>query len=154
MDQLFLFVLIQLETTWRETRTSSRTIIWNTRIINSAARKWRRNWATSYQSYQVKQFCLCLREREMHVQRIQWKSLPQMMINCHLTYTMLVPWYCYSILPLRCVVSLAGMIDCPGVQDGSSLRSLIEKPPVCGNSFSPLTGALLTGFRLHTGPVN
>uniref|UniRef100_A0A9J8DCG6 Mediator of RNA polymerase II transcription subunit 19 n=1 Tax=Cyprinus carpio carpio TaxID=630221 RepID=A0A9J8DCG6_CYPCA len=49
---------------------------------------------------------------------------------------------------------LPGMIDCPGIQDGSSLRSLIEKPPVCGNSFSPLTGALLTGFRLHTGPVN
>lgn len=45
------------------------------------------------------------------------------------------------------------MIDCPGNQDGSSLRSLIDKPPVCGNSFSPLTGALLTGFRLHTGPV-
>uniref|UniRef100_A0A672SN33 Mediator of RNA polymerase II transcription subunit 19 n=1 Tax=Sinocyclocheilus grahami TaxID=75366 RepID=A0A672SN33_SINGR len=48
---------------------------------------------------------------------------------------------------------LPGMIDCPGIQDGSSLRSLIEKPPVCGNSFSPLTGALLTGFRLHTGPL-
>lgn len=50
-------------------------------------------------------------------------------------------------------VCAAGMIDCPGNQDGSSLRSLIDKPPVCGNSFSPLTGALLTGFRLHTGPV-
>ncbi|KAB5570989.1 hypothetical protein PHYPO_G00219790 [Pangasianodon hypophthalmus] len=48
---------------------------------------------------------------------------------------------------------LPGMIDSPGIQDGSSLRSLIEKPPVCGNSFSPLTGALLTGFRLHTGPL-
>uniref|UniRef100_A0A8K9ULT3 Mediator of RNA polymerase II transcription subunit 19 n=1 Tax=Oncorhynchus mykiss TaxID=8022 RepID=A0A8K9ULT3_ONCMY len=48
---------------------------------------------------------------------------------------------------------LPGMIDCPGTQDGSSLRSLIEKPPVCGNSFSPLTGASLTGFRLHTGPL-
>ncbi|KAM3612519.1 uncharacterized protein V6R79_009574 [Siganus canaliculatus] len=48
---------------------------------------------------------------------------------------------------------LPGMIDCPGTQDGSSLRSLIDKPPVCGNSFSPLTGALLTGFRLHTGPL-
>lgn len=51
------------------------------------------------------------------------------------------------------MISLSGMIDVPGVQDGSSLRSLIEKPPVCGNSFSPLTGNLLTGFRLHTGPV-
>ncbi|XP_068181146.1 mediator of RNA polymerase II transcription subunit 19-A isoform X1 [Antennarius striatus] len=48
---------------------------------------------------------------------------------------------------------LPGMIDCQGTQDGSSLRSLIDKPPVCGNSFSPLTGALLTGFRLHTGPL-
>uniref|UniRef100_A0A8C9RBU0 Mediator of RNA polymerase II transcription subunit 19 n=1 Tax=Scleropages formosus TaxID=113540 RepID=A0A8C9RBU0_SCLFO len=48
---------------------------------------------------------------------------------------------------------LPGMIDSPGSQDGSSLRSLIEKPPVCGNSFNPLTGAMLTGFRLHTGPL-
>ncbi|KAK3573185.1 hypothetical protein QTP86_015100 [Hemibagrus guttatus] len=49
---------------------------------------------------------------------------------------------------------LPGMIDAPGLQDGSSLRSLIEKPPVCNNSFSPLTGTMLTGFRLHTGPVS
>ncbi|XP_061102829.1 mediator of RNA polymerase II transcription subunit 19-B isoform X1 [Conger conger] len=48
---------------------------------------------------------------------------------------------------------LPGMIDSPGSQDGSALRSLIEKPPVCGNSFSPLAGALLSGFRLHTGPL-
>ncbi|XP_056312706.1 mediator of RNA polymerase II transcription subunit 19-B [Danio aesculapii] len=48
---------------------------------------------------------------------------------------------------------LPGMIDSPGIQDNSSLRSLIEKPPVCNNSFSPLTGAMLTGFRLHTGPL-
>ncbi|XP_063045887.1 mediator of RNA polymerase II transcription subunit 19-A [Engraulis encrasicolus] len=48
---------------------------------------------------------------------------------------------------------LPGMIDVPGGQDGSSLRSLIDKQPVCGNSFSPLTGNLLTGFRLHTGPL-
>lgn len=46
------------------------------------------------------------------------------------------------------------MIDSPGIQDNSSLRSLIEKPPVCNNSFSPLTGVMLTGFRLHTGPVS
>lgn len=59
---------------------------------------------------------------------------------------------CY-ILVLSFLSGGAGMIDCPGTQDGSSLRSLIDKPPVCGNSFSPLTGALLTGFRLHTGPV-
>ncbi|KAA0722117.1 Mediator of RNA polymerase II transcription subunit 19-B [Triplophysa tibetana] len=48
---------------------------------------------------------------------------------------------------------LPGMIDSPGIQDNSSLHSLIEKPPVCNNSFSPLTGAMLTGFRLHTGPL-
>ncbi|XP_062851409.1 mediator of RNA polymerase II transcription subunit 19-B isoform X2 [Trichomycterus rosablanca] len=47
---------------------------------------------------------------------------------------------------------LPGMIDISGHQDGSSLHSLIEKPPVCNNSFSPLTGTMLTGFRLHTGP--
>ncbi|XP_062851408.1 mediator of RNA polymerase II transcription subunit 19-B isoform X1 [Trichomycterus rosablanca] len=48
---------------------------------------------------------------------------------------------------------LPGMIDISGHQDGSSLHSLIEKPPVCNNSFSPLTGTMLTGFRLHTGPL-
>lgn len=51
-------------------------------------------------------------------------------------------------------LSVTGMIDSPGIQDNSSLHSLIEKPPVCNNSFSPLTGAMLTGFRLHTGPVS
>ncbi|XP_059816485.1 mediator of RNA polymerase II transcription subunit 19-A-like [Hypanus sabinus] len=48
---------------------------------------------------------------------------------------------------------LPGMIDLPCTQDNSSLRSLIEKPPICGNSFTLLTGTLLTGFRLHTGPL-
>ncbi|XP_059498885.1 mediator of RNA polymerase II transcription subunit 19-like [Stegostoma tigrinum] len=38
-------------------------------------------------------------------------------------------------------------------QDNSSLRSLIDKQPICGNSFNLLTGTLLTGFRLHTGPL-
>ncbi|MGH0177309.1 UNVERIFIED_CONTAM: hypothetical protein FKN15_074950 [Acipenser sinensis] len=40
----------------------------------------------------------------------------------------------------------------PGTQDTSSLHSLIEKPPICGNTFNSLTGTLLTGFRLHAGP--
>uniref|UniRef100_A0A673NAB7 Mediator of RNA polymerase II transcription subunit 19 n=1 Tax=Sinocyclocheilus rhinocerous TaxID=307959 RepID=A0A673NAB7_9TELE len=40
---------------------------------------------------------------------------------------------------------LPGMIDSPGIQDNSSMRSL--------NSFSPLTGAMLTCVRLHTGPL-
>ncbi|MBN3292297.1 MD19B polymerase, partial [Polypterus senegalus] len=48
---------------------------------------------------------------------------------------------------------LPGMIDMPGSQDNSSLRSLIEKHPICGNTFNPLTGTLLTGFRLHAGPL-
>ncbi|KFO56890.1 Mediator of RNA polymerase II transcription subunit 19, partial [Corvus brachyrhynchos] len=47
---------------------------------------------------------------------------------------------------------LPGMIDLPGSHDSSSLRSLIEKPPICGSSFTPLTGAMLTGFRLHPPP--
>lgn len=62
-------------------------------------------------------------------------------------------WRKFPRLRFSFLVCATGMIDCPGNQDGSSLRSLIDKPPVCGNSFSPLTGALLTGFRLHTGPV-
>lgn len=48
---------------------------------------------------------------------------------------------------------LPGMIDLPGSHDNSSLRSLIEKPPICGSSFTPLTGTMLTGFRLHAGPL-
>lgn len=48
---------------------------------------------------------------------------------------------------------LPGTIDMPGSHDNSSLRSLIEKPPICGNSFNPLTGTMLTGFRLHPGPL-
>lgn len=74
-------------------------------------------------------------------------------IICHCRFFMLISHISlvmHTCFFLRCT---AGMIDCPGTQDGSSLRSLIDKPPVCGNSFSPLTGALLTGFRLHTGPV-
>uniref|UniRef100_A0A8V5FZI9 Mediator of RNA polymerase II transcription subunit 19 n=1 Tax=Melopsittacus undulatus TaxID=13146 RepID=A0A8V5FZI9_MELUD len=48
---------------------------------------------------------------------------------------------------------LPGMIDLPGSHDNSSLRSLIEKPPICGSSFTPLTSTMLTGFRLHAGPL-
>ncbi|NXP83217.1 MED19 polymerase, partial [Ramphastos sulfuratus] len=48
---------------------------------------------------------------------------------------------------------LPGMIDLPGSHDSSSLRSLIEKPPICSSSFTPLTGTMLTGFRLHAGPL-
>ena len=36
----------------------------------------------------------------------------------------------------------------------SSLRSLIEKAPITGKEFIPLSGSALTGFRLHPGPVS
>ncbi len=36
----------------------------------------------------------------------------------------------------------------------SSLRSIIEKPPITGKELSLLTGGQLTGFRLHPGPVS
>uniref|UniRef100_G3MLK0 Mediator of RNA polymerase II transcription subunit 19 n=1 Tax=Amblyomma maculatum TaxID=34609 RepID=G3MLK0_AMBMU len=49
--------------------------------------------------------------------------------------------------------NLPGNIDAPGDQDNSSLRSLIEKPPVGGKELLPLTGAQLVGFRLHPGPL-
>jgi len=35
----------------------------------------------------------------------------------------------------------------------SSLRSVIEKPPIVGKELAPLSGHSLTGFRLHPGPV-
>uniref|UniRef100_T1J6F6 Mediator of RNA polymerase II transcription subunit 19 n=1 Tax=Strigamia maritima TaxID=126957 RepID=T1J6F6_STRMM len=49
--------------------------------------------------------------------------------------------------------NLPGMIDMPGHQDNSSLRSLIEKPPIGGKELIPLSGSQLLGFRLHTGPL-
>ncbi|XP_046556820.1 mediator of RNA polymerase II transcription subunit 19-like [Haliotis rubra] len=48
---------------------------------------------------------------------------------------------------------LPGNIDSPGMQDNSSLRSLIEKPPIIGKELSSLAGSALTGFRLHPGPL-
>jgi len=49
--------------------------------------------------------------------------------------------------------SLPGMIDVPGSQDNSSLRSLIDKPPIGGKEICPLTSSQLSGFRLHPGPL-
>ncbi|XP_074640164.1 mediator of RNA polymerase II transcription subunit 19-like [Tubulanus polymorphus] len=49
--------------------------------------------------------------------------------------------------------NLPGNIDTPGIQDNSSLRSVIEKPPVTGKEILPLSGASLAGFRLHPGPL-
>merc|ERR1711881_801873 len=48
---------------------------------------------------------------------------------------------------------LPGVIDTPGSQDNSSLRGLIEKPPVCGKELHSLTPLQLAGFRLHPGPL-
>lgn len=49
--------------------------------------------------------------------------------------------------------NLPGIIDAPGSQDNSSLRSVIEKPPIVGKELLPLTSVQLAGFRLHPGPV-
>lgn len=74
--------------------------------------------------------------------------------------------------------NLPGIIDRPGHQDNryvdinvllrrllrsellsrfyffSSLRSVIEKPPIGGKELLPLTSVQLAGFRLHPGPVS
>lgn len=163
--------VFQWATNQQATPTSSLTTTWNTLTTSSVGRRWRRSSATSFQSYQVG----CC--------KTMWWGWSIVIFSTHLlfiacfigrptTVWQLKQWLDYhnyssisreELLFKRsdivCVFSSSshllsvGMIDCPGTQDGSSLRSLIEKPPVCGNSFSPLTGALLTGFRLHTGPV-
>ncbi|NXC40457.1 MED19 polymerase, partial [Penelope pileata] len=47
---------------------------------------------------------------------------------------------------------LPGMIDLPGSHDSSSLRSLIEKPPICGSSFTGgRWGPLSPGGRREGG---
>jgi len=49
--------------------------------------------------------------------------------------------------------SLPGVVDTPGAEDNSSLRGLIDKPPVGGKELHPLSHAQLAGFRLHPGPL-
>ncbi|XP_052713227.1 mediator of RNA polymerase II transcription subunit 19-like isoform X1 [Crassostrea angulata] len=49
--------------------------------------------------------------------------------------------------------NLPGYIDTPGMQDNSSLRSLIENPPKTSKELVPLSGPALQGFRLHPGPL-
>lgn len=49
--------------------------------------------------------------------------------------------------------NMPGNLDTPGTHDNSSLRSLIEKPPIIGKELLPLTGLQLSGFRLHPGPI-
>lgn len=48
---------------------------------------------------------------------------------------------------------LPGAVDTPGSQDNSSLRGLIDKPPVGGKEILPLNSLQLAGFRLHPGPL-
>nr|CAG4643497.1 EOG090X0DK3 [Ilyocryptus agilis] len=48
---------------------------------------------------------------------------------------------------------LPGLIDTPGSVDNSSLRSLIEKPPIGGKELAYLNASQLAGFRLHPGPL-
>nr|CAG4637345.1 EOG090X0DK3 [Ceriodaphnia reticulata]SVE73190.1 EOG090X0DK3 [Ceriodaphnia reticulata] len=48
---------------------------------------------------------------------------------------------------------LPGMIDTPGSADNSSLRSIIEKPPIGGKELAFLNTSQLAGFRLHPGPL-
>ncbi|CAH1800588.1 unnamed protein product, partial [Owenia fusiformis] len=49
--------------------------------------------------------------------------------------------------------SLPGNIDAPGNLDNSSLRSVIDKPPIVGKELTQLSSQALTGFRLHPGPL-
>lgn len=49
--------------------------------------------------------------------------------------------------------NLPGDRDTPGSQDNSSLRGIIEKPPVTGKELHPLNQLQLAGFRLHPGPL-
>ena len=49
---------------------------------------------------------------------------------------------------------LPGQIDSPGNTDNSSLRSIIEKPPIGGKELAFLNSSQLAGFRLHPGPVS
>lgn len=49
--------------------------------------------------------------------------------------------------------NLPGIIDGPGQQDNSTLRSVIDKPPIGGKELLPLTSSQLAGFRLHPGPL-
>jgi len=48
---------------------------------------------------------------------------------------------------------LPGNIDMPGHQDNSSLRSLIDKPPITGKEILPLSTSALSGFKLQAGPI-
>jgi len=49
---------------------------------------------------------------------------------------------------------LPNVLDVPGSKNGSSLRGLIERPPVANKEIQPLQqGALMSAFRLHPGAL-
>nr|XP_039272133.1 mediator of RNA polymerase II transcription subunit 19-B-like [Styela clava] len=48
---------------------------------------------------------------------------------------------------------LPGFIDTLAIQDNSSLKALIDRPPVGNKEIQPLSQPLLSSFRLHPGPL-
>lgn len=48
---------------------------------------------------------------------------------------------------------LPGFIDTHAMQDDSSLKALIERPPVANKEIQALSQSLLSSFRLHPGPL-
>ncbi|KAF6041261.1 MED19 [Bugula neritina] len=54
---------------------------------------------------------------------------------------------------LTSVLTLPGNINLSSADDNSSLKSLIEKPPITGKELNPLSTSQLAGFRLHPGPL-
>jgi len=51
------------------------------------------------------------------------------------------------------LTNLPGNIDTRASQDGSSLRALLEKPPIA-KPIHPLSSSQLAGFRLHVGALS
>ncbi|XP_017486622.1 PREDICTED: mediator of RNA polymerase II transcription subunit 19 [Rhagoletis zephyria] len=49
--------------------------------------------------------------------------------------------------------NLPGIYDTTSNLENSTLRSVIEKPPIGGKELVPLTAVQLAGFRLHPGPL-
>ncbi|XP_053953476.1 mediator of RNA polymerase II transcription subunit 19 [Anastrepha obliqua] len=49
--------------------------------------------------------------------------------------------------------NLPGIYDTSSNLENSTLRSVIEKPPIVGKELVPLTAVQLAGFRLHPGPL-
>lgn len=49
--------------------------------------------------------------------------------------------------------NLPGIYDTSSNLENSTLRSVIEKPPIGGKELVPLTAVQLAGFRLHPGPL-